>query len=96
MSVFVSIDAKVKPGHYEKLKPFLEANLPRVRGFDGALSVSIFYDAQSDDFLIFEEWLSREHHQKYIEIISANGVMAELVSFFQAPPAVKYLDRQEI
>ena len=96
MSVFVSLETKVKPGQFEKLKPFLDANLPRVRGFAGALNVQIHHNEETEDFLIFEEWQSREHHQAYIDFISRNGVMAELVGFLVAPPAVKYYSRLPI
>ena len=96
MSIFVSLGAQVKPGQSEKLMPFLEANLPRVRGFAGALNVSILFDPETDNLLIFEEWRSRDHHHAYIEFISANGVMAELIAFLTAAPAVKYFNRLTI
>lgn len=96
MTIWVSLSSKVKKGEYARLWPFLETNLPNVRGFAGALGVSIFHDAESDSFLIFEEWLSREHHQRYISFISENGVMAELVAFLDGPPSVQYFEKLPI
>ncbi len=46
--------------------------------------------------LFDEECLSADHHRKYIEFIANNGVMDELVSFLEAPPEIKYLDRMHI
>ena len=96
MSIWVSLETKVKKGSYEKLVPFLQQNLPKVRGFEGALSVSIFYDKGTENFLIFEEWLSQQHHQNYIKFISENGVMNQLVSFMEGPPEVKYYGKLTI
>ena len=78
MSIWVTLEMIVVDGAYATLEPFLEKNLPAVRGFDGALSVSILFDDDSGKLLIFEEWKSREHHQAYIAAITQNGVMEEL------------------
>ncbi len=90
MSVWVTLEMKVKEGAFAALQPFLEANLPRVRGFEGAKSVSLLHDDETGRFLLLEEWRSREHHESYIQFISDNGVMAELLAFMQGPPDVKY------
>ncbi|MCZ4279741.1 antibiotic biosynthesis monooxygenase [Kiloniella laminariae] len=90
MSVWACLSLKVKQGKFEKLLPFLEANVPNVRKFPGALNVSILHDDETDQFLVFEEWASRDDHQKYIEFISQNGVMTQLLAFMEGPPEVKY------
>ena len=96
MTIWVTLKSRVPAEKYEDLIPFLEANLPNVRGFKGTLSVSILHDQQTGNFLIFEEWLSREHHQNYIKFISENGVMEQLVSFLEGPPEVTYLEKLAI
>jgi len=96
MSIWVSLDTTVKKGRYEELLPFLQKNLPNVRGFSGALSVSIFYDEETNNFLLIEEWLSCEHHQNYIKFISENGVMEQLVAFMEGPPKVQYYSKLPI
>lgn len=96
MSIWVSLETRIKKGSYEQLLPFLEQNLPNVRGFSGALSVSLFYDQETGDFLIFEEWLSRQHHEQYIKFISDNGVLNQLASFMEGPPDIKYYSRLTI
>lgn len=93
MSVWVTLEMKVKDGAFEALQPFLEANLPRVRSFDGAENVSVLHDRETGRFLLLEQWLSRAHHEGYIQFISDNGVMAELLAFMQGPPDVKYYER---
>ena len=93
MSVWVTLEMKVKDGMFEGLLPFLEANLPRVRGFDGAEGVSVLHDQETGRFLLLEEWQSRTHHETYIQFISDKGIMAQLLAFMQGPPEVKYYSK---
>lgn len=93
MSIWVTLELAVRDGAYGELQTFLDDKLPAVRGFDGALSVSIMFDAETNKLLILEEWKSREHHQAYIGSITENGVMEELLSFMAGPPDVQYYER---
>ncbi len=93
MSIWVTLEMRVKNGQIEKLIPFLEQNLQNVRGFKGALSVSLYYDEKSRNFLIYEEWQSQKHHQDYIKFIKENGVMNKLMSFMETAPTVNYFSK---
>ncbi len=93
MSKKVIIESTLKQGQLENILPFLQTNLPNVRGFEGCLNVSIFLDKQSRKMIFDEEWLSTEDHQRYINTIAENGVMGELISFLESPPEIKYLER---
>ncbi|OBY25725.1 antibiotic biosynthesis monooxygenase [Leisingera sp. JC1] len=93
MSIWVTLEMEVAKGKFGELEPFLAERLPAVRGFDGALSVTVYYDEETRSLLIAEEWLSKAHHASYIQAISENGVMAQLVSFMTAPPKVQYFKR---
>ncbi len=96
MSKKVVIESIVKEGVQDKLLPFLAANLPNTRGFEGCLNVTVFLDQASRKMIFDEEWLSANDHQKYIDTIAGTGVMAELITFLEAPPEIKYFDRIEI
>lgn len=93
MSIWVTLEMTVRDGSYEPLEEFLVSKLPAVRGFDGALSVSIYFDETTNRLLILEEWKSRGHHQAYIQSITENGVMEQLLSFMTSPPDVRYYER---
>ncbi|MEP4770202.1 MAG: antibiotic biosynthesis monooxygenase [Roseibium sp.] len=93
MSTWVTLKMKVAESAYPRLEAFLADKLPAVRGFDGALSVSLFYNTDTRDFLILEEWVSQAHHQAYIKSIMDNGIMNQLLSFMEGQPAVTYHDR---
>lgn len=90
MSIFVSLTMPVQPEKCAALDDFLAQNVPNVRAFDGALRVELFYNDDKTQLTIFEEWQSRDHHQRYIAFISENGVMQQLLSFMQAEPVVTY------
>ncbi|OUS03816.1 antibiotic biosynthesis monooxygenase [Gammaproteobacteria bacterium 42_54_T18] len=92
MSIKVTLNCKVQEDQFGTLLPFLNDNLARVRGFAGCRQVNVFFDREKDELLLDEMWVSAEHHQQYIEFISANGVMGGLASFLQGPPDIKYFD----
>ncbi|MEM1078846.1 MAG: antibiotic biosynthesis monooxygenase [Pseudomonadota bacterium] len=93
MTIWVTLELTVKPGAFDTLSEFLQANLPNVRGFDGALGVTLYHDPGTRAFLIHEEWLSRDHHAAYLSFIEEIGVMATLLSFMEGPPDVTYYER---
>lgn len=96
MSVRVTLNCQVKTDQFETLFPFLEDNLPVVRGFKGCIQVRVFFDALSNEMLLEEEWLSQDHHQAYLRFIDANGVLAQLASFLEQPPTIKYFNHVEV
>ena len=96
MRVTVTIQATVKSDLYGELEGFLSENLSNVRGFSGALAVSILFNQETKEFLIHEEWASQSHHQAYIQAITQNGVLAQLASFFEDAPVINYYVKQDI
>ena len=93
MTIWVTLEMNVKDREFDALSAFLEENLPNVRGFDGALSVTLYYDQATRAFLIHEEWVSKAHHQAYLAFIEERGVIASLMGFMEGPPKVTYYDR---
>ncbi len=96
MTVSVILDSRVKTEKIAELLPFLEQNLPNVRGFQGCVQVRVLLNQDNGDFILYEDWESIKTHQAYIQFISANGVMESLVAFLEHPPQVKYLNKLPI
>lgn len=96
MKVRVTLNCQVKPDRLEVLLPFLEKNLPNVRGFDGCISVTVYFDKGSLEMLLEEEWLSVEQHKTYIKFIRSNGILAELASFLALSPVIKYFQKSDL
>ncbi|MEM1286412.1 MAG: antibiotic biosynthesis monooxygenase [Pseudomonadota bacterium] len=96
MDIWVTLRMTVRAGQFDGLSKFLDANLSRVRGFDGAQSVELFFDEPSRAFLLHEAWQSRDHHQAYLAAIEENGVMAQLMSFMEGAPDVTYYRKLDL
>lgn len=96
MSVRVSLSCQVKPELFKDLTPFLEENLPNVRGFRGNYQVSVLFDLENYEMLLDEEWKSVEAHQAYLRFIEDNGVLEQLSEFLKAPPQIRYFNKVEI
>jgi quinol monooxygenase YgiN len=96
MSVRVTLNCQVKADMFQDLIPFLESNLPNVRGFKGNMQVSVLFDKNNSEMLLDEEWLSVESHQAYLRFIDDNGVMGKLGCFLKSPPQIKYFKKLEL
>ncbi|MFD2205486.1 putative quinol monooxygenase [Kiloniella antarctica] len=96
MTVRVTLNCPLKQSSIVDLLPFLAENLPNVRAFDGNKRVNIFIDKANNEMLIDEDWSSPEHHQRYMEFISNNGIMEQLAAFLTLPPTIKYFDQVDI
>jgi quinol monooxygenase YgiN len=93
MSTRVQISATVNRDKLAELMPFLEKNLPNVRGFDGCLRVGVLLNENTGAMVLDEEWLSVEQHRNYLAFIEGNGVLGQLASHFDGPPNIQYFDR---
>ncbi len=61
-----------------------------VRSFSGCQRVTVLFDREGKELLLDEDWLSIDQHQAYLASIEANGVLAELMSFFNGEPTIQY------
>lgn len=96
MSLRVTLICSVLPGQFVSLKPFLAENLPNVRSFDGCMGVAVYFNEETNDLLLEEEWLSQAQHGAYLKAITGNGIMGKLVSFLAGPPDVRYFSKTMI
>ncbi|MGH1428540.1 MAG: putative quinol monooxygenase [Arenicella sp.] len=96
MTYRVFLESTVKPESYQHVFKFLEENLPNVRSFRGCLNVTVLYDEENNRLVFDEEWLSIEHHQKYVAFITSNGVLEALIDYLEGEPKVTYYQKQLI
>jgi quinol monooxygenase YgiN len=90
--VKVMLMLMVKPESKNEFIGFLHENVPNVRAFEGCCDVKLYFDDTTNEMIISEDWVSKEHHGKYIKFISENGVMENLISFLKDRPSIKYYD----
>ncbi len=95
-SIIVLLEVKLKPKTKSDFIKFLNENLPNVRGFKGARTITVLQNEMNMSLVIHEEWKSKEHHQNYIKYITENGVMNKLTSFLVDPPSMKYFKKLKI
>ena len=96
MAIKVVLNLNVNETKVQEYKQFLLVNVPNVRSFEGCKSVDVYFNALNNEMAIDEIWESKQSHQKYIEFISSNGIMGELVSFLSTEPEIKYFDILEV
>ena len=92
----VVLSFKVKSDTQKEFMKFLEKNVPNVRAFEGCSSVKLYFDESNKEMIITENWLSKEHHGRYIQFISKNGVMEGLISYLDGKPSIKYYEILDI
>lgn len=92
----VILTLSVKAETKKEFMEFLDKNVPNVRSFEGCTQVKLYFDEETNEMLISENWQSKTHHGKYIEFISKNGVMQSLISFLQKEPSIKYYEALKI
>lgn len=92
MTKKVILELKVKQDNVKSLMEFLEKNLANVRNFEGCSQVEVYYNPDEAKMIFDEMWISVEHHQKYLDFITKNGVMVDLASFLASKPEIKYFD----
>jgi quinol monooxygenase YgiN len=96
IGVKVILTLSVKSDTKKEFLAFLHENVPNVRAFEGCSSVKLYFDDSTNEMIIAEDWMSKEHHEKYIKFISENGVMKGLISYLQEDPAIKYYEMLNI
>ncbi len=68
----------VKAGKRAEFEATLRGALPDTRGFDGCREITTFHDAETDRFVLIEEWDSFEHYDRYLAWRMENGLAALL------------------
>ncbi|WP_298423606.1 hypothetical protein [uncultured Kordia sp.] len=92
----VLLTSQVNENVSAELMVFLKENLPKVRNFNGCISVEILFNVETNNMVFHEVWKSKVHHVKYIEFITANGIMNSLANFLVASPEIQYYTIENI
>lgn len=92
----VLLTSRVNENVTAEFMVFLKENLPNVRNFDGCISVEILFNAETNNMVFHETWKSKAHHIKYIEFITANGIMNALTNFLITSIDIQYFTIQNI
>ena len=88
----VLLEGVAKPESVEEVKALLKSRLPETRAFEGCESITAFLKDDGKSFVFVEHWDSTGNYEKYLAWRTETGVLAELVSLFEAQPSIRYFD----
>lgn len=93
MTCQVILDLTVKEGSIEAVRSWLKRILPDTRSFDGCVSIAV---VQNQDvptgLVVLEQWVSRQHYERYLAWRTETGGLNELVSMLDGTPTFRFLD----
>ncbi len=93
MSIHVLLEVNVKPESADDMNALMKENLPDTRAFDGCEGITIQSNAEDPSNVIaLEQWLSREHYEKYLAWRTETGFMDKMVSMLAGEPSIRYFD----
>ncbi|MEW5703536.1 MAG: antibiotic biosynthesis monooxygenase [Pseudomonadota bacterium] len=80
----------------EEYKAAIKSILPETAAFKGAQKIVMLVDKdQPADVVVYEEWDSREHHQKYLAWRKERGDLDKVFGMLRADPSIKYYEINE-
>ena len=90
MSVKIVLEFEAKADQVDNAKKFLRSVLPDTRDYEGFESLTLH---QSDDdptrFLIWQQWVSRDHYEAYLAWRVDSGVLSEFVDMLEGEPVIR-------
>ena len=92
MSVIVILTLKSKPDSYDQLGSMLKEILSDTASFDGCKGLYACGNHNSQTFLLYEEWESVEHQQKYLDWRQQRGDLEALGEMLREPPLFETRD----
>ena len=96
MSTMVLIELQVKPEAVNDMKALMKELLPDTRAYDGCQSVELYDNLDATgNLVLYEQWDSREHQQRYLDWRAKTGVLDKLGAKLVAQPNIRYFDRLE-
>lgn len=93
MTCQVLLEFSVKDDAIEALRTWLRRILPDTRGFDGCVSIAVTQNQDEPTAItVVEQWVSRQHYEKYLQWRTDNGDLEELVGMMAGEPKFRFFD----
>ena len=93
MSVNVVLEFQAMPDQVEAVKDLFREVLPDTRGYEGFESLTVH---QNDDdptpFLVWEQWATRPHYEKYLAWRTETGVLDRLLAMLNGQPSIRHFN----
>lgn len=93
MTCQVILEFRVKQDCIEKLRSWMQKILPGTRGFDGCNTIYLIQNQDTPTgIMVVEQWVSRQHYEKYLQWRIETGIMAELTGMMDGEPSIRFFD----
>ncbi len=93
MGTTVLVEFQAKPEVVQDLKTFFKEILPDTRKYQGCRSVYLCCNQENaNNFLLVEQWDSRDHYEKYPAWRKETGVIDRLGGMLVGPPTIRYFE----
>ena len=92
MSVLVHVEVDAKPELVADFIKYLTEILPDTKAYDGCIDINIYLNDNGYTMAFIQNWVSKEHYQKYFAWRGETGDAAKLGSYLQGPPTIRYFE----
>lgn len=94
MSVNILVELSIKPEHADAYGARLERAFTETRSYPGCEQIAAYRDeSKPGRFIVAEQWLAKEHYQRYFEWRRSQGVFDRLAEISEAPMKVSFLSK---
>ena len=93
MSTIVIVESKAKQGLVEELLATYSKFTPIARGTEGNISLDLIRNQDDPDVIIlYQEWESREHYEKYLAEFEKLGKRKILQTLVEGDVNIRFFD----
>ena len=91
MSVKVVLEFRTTPDQVDAVKALFRAVLPDTRGYEGCESLTLHQsEEEPTSFLVWEQWVTRPHYEKYLAWRTETGVLDQLIAMCDGQPSIRF------
>ena len=94
MSIFMTLEFKLKDGSLSKSLKWFGEKLPETRAWRGCIGVQTLAAEDGKSVLQVQEWETKKHQQAYFEDRVESGIIEEVMQFLTEPPIATYYEKR--
>ena len=94
MSIFLTLEFKLKDGSLSKSLKWFGEKLPETRAWSGCIGVQTLATEDGKSVLQVQEWETKKHQQAYFKDRAESGIIDEVMQFLTEPPIATYYEKR--
>ena len=97
MSVIIIAELPIKAEHLAYMKSLMKEILPDTRAFEGCREIVVYENIEDTPLIVlFEQWDSRDHYEKYHAWRLETGGLDNIRAFLAGPVKRRFLERVDV